>query len=258
MHRAGGDDDRLRAHRQCNVADSCVNAGRRAAIDHNTAHVAIHHNARAPRGRILKIGDQGRLLRACAASHAAVAARIVLRAAAHVARQQPVMPSQLLEAPDEHLVAPRGPSMIGVDTEPARDGVERARVFRALEVRQVVRSSPLPAHGFGCRKARRVVDHGTATERRALQDDQTEIARGQQAARVVHRLERVAFLVREVRLVTIAAFLQHDDVLPGGGQLGRDDATTGAGADHDDIATERGVPRDGEGTDRLRCGGWRA
>src|SRR5712664_2609751 len=135
MHRARGDDHRLRADGQRNVADLRVDAGRRAAINSDAAYFAIDYNPRAARGRILKVGDQGGLLCAGAASHAAVAARIVLRAAAHVARQQPVMPSQLLEAPDEHLVAPRGPGMIAVDTETASHGIQGAREFRALEVR---------------------------------------------------------------------------------------------------------------------------
>ncbi len=86
---------------------------------------------------------------------------------------------------------------------------------------------PLLAHRIGCREARRIVDHGPAAQRRALQDDESQIARREQATRVVHRLQRLAFLMCEVRLVAVATLLQHDDILAARGQLGGDDATTG-------------------------------
>ena len=167
------------------------------------------------------------------------------------------MPFHLLEPFDEHLVAARGLRVIRVDAEPAGDGVERAGVFHTFEVRQMVFSRPLPPDGFWRREARRVVDHGAATKCRALQHDQAQIARSEHAARIVHRFERVPLLVGEVRLVAIPALLQHDDVLPCGGQLSRDHATAGARADDDYVAAERTVRRNGDRTDRLRGGGRR-
>ena len=164
------------------------------------------------------------------------------------------MPTELLETANEHLVPSRRLRVIGVDVDPACDSIERAREFRALKVRQVVFLRPLPAHGFRCRETRRVIDHGAAAERRSLQHDQPEIARGQQAAGIVHRLERVALLVREVRLVAVPALLQHEDVLAGGGELSRDDATARAGADDDYVAAQRAVRRNGHGADRFGCG----
>src|SRR6266852_7727975 len=97
---------------------------------------------------------------------------------------------------------------------------------------------PLLAHRIRRREARRVVDHGAAAERRALQDDESEIARREQAARVVHRLQRLAFLMREVGLVAVAAFLQYDDVLAARCQLGGDDSATGTRSHDNDVARE--------------------
>src|SRR6267378_4503809 len=209
MHRARGDNHGLCAHGHRKVAQARLDAGCDAAVDDHPADSAIHHHPGAPLRRILKVGDQRRLLRTAAASHAAVAAFLILRATTHVARQESVVPSQLLETADEHLVASRGSCVIGVDADPASDCLERAREFRALEVREAVLSSPLPPHRLRRRKAGRVIDHGAAAERRSLQYDQPQIARGEQAAGIIHRFERVPLLVGEIRLVAIPASLRY-------------------------------------------------
>src|SRR6266498_6129246 len=105
-------------------AGARLDTGRHAALEGDATHVAVHHDARAARRRILQVRNQGRLLGAAAAPEAAVAARIVLRAAAHVTRQQPVMPTELLETANQHAVAAGGCGVIGVDAEPLRDGIE--------------------------------------------------------------------------------------------------------------------------------------
>ena len=168
------------------------------------------------------------------------------------------MPVELLEPADQHLVAARRLRVIGVDAEPARDRIERAREFRAQEVRQVVFCRPLPAHALRCREACRVVDHGAAAQRRALQHDQTQVTGREQPAGIVHRFERVSLQMGKVCLVAIATLLQNDHILPGGRQLGRDDATAGSRADDNDIAGECVICRDDDGVNRLRCGRWRS
>src|SRR5260370_38166005 len=95
---------------------------------------------------------------------------------------------------------------------------------------------PLLAPRIRRREARRVVDHGAAAERRALQDDETQIARREQAARVVHRLQRLAFLTRELGLVAVAAFLQDADVLAAACRLGGEDGATAPRSHASDVA----------------------
>src|SRR2546428_12984273 len=97
---------------------------------------------------------------------------------------------------------------------------------------------PLRAHRMRRREARRVVDHRPAAERRALKHDESQIARREQATRVVHRLQRLAFLMCEVRLVAVATLLQDDDILAARRQLGGDDPATGARAYDNDVARE--------------------
>jgi len=115
---------------------------------------------------------------------------------------------------------------------------------------------PLLAHRIRRREARRVVDHGPAAERRALQDDESQIARREQAARVVHRLQRLALLMCEVRLVAVATLLQRDDILAASRQLGGDDPATGARAYDNDVAHECRVATYRERADWLWCVGW--
>ncbi len=251
MHGAGGHDDGLRPNVDGVPANACLDATRGAAIDQNSMHVATHHDACTLRGGILQVGDQRRLLRAAAASHATVATRIILRAVANVARQEAVVPPQLLEAANQYLVPPRWFRMIGVDAEPASDRVERACEFDAFEVWQAVLVSPLAAHAVRRVKARRVVDHGPAAERRPLQHDEPQIARREQAAGVVQRFEGFAFLMREIRFVAIAALFQHDHVPSRGRELSRHDASARSGADHDNVAIEGRVGGDGDRTNRL-------
>ena len=124
MDRARRHDHRTRAHRYGVLADASLDAGGGSTRDRQAPHIAVRHDARAARGGILEICDQCRLLRAAPASHPAVAARIVLRAAPHVTRQQSMMPPQSLQAPDEHLVAPRRSGVVGVDADAQGDGIE--------------------------------------------------------------------------------------------------------------------------------------
>ena len=86
MHRARGDNHDLRPYGHREVASTRLDTGRRPALDNDAAHIAIHDDPRAAIRRVLQVGDQRRLLRAAATSHAAVAASVVLRATAHVAR----------------------------------------------------------------------------------------------------------------------------------------------------------------------------
>src|SRR5438876_7818506 len=115
---------------------------------------------------------------------------------------------------------------------------------------------PLLAHRIRRREARRVVDHGPAAERRPLQYDESQIARREQAAGVVHRLQRLAFLMCEVRLVAVATLLQHDDILAARRQLGGDDPATGARAYDNDVARECRVATYRERADWLWRVGW--
>src|SRR6266566_1771211 len=103
---------------------------------------------------------------------------------------------------------------------------------------------PLRAHQMRRREARRVVDHRPAAERR------------EQATRVVHRLQRLAFLMCEVRLVAVATLLQDDDILAARRQLGGDDPATSARAYDNDVALECRVATYCERADWLWRVGW--
>src|SRR6266571_6509065 len=169
MHGAGGHDHSVRTdlQRVGSPADACFDTAGGAAIDHDTTHVATHDDACTLCGRILQVRDQRRLLRTATTSHATVATRIVLRAAPYIARQESMMPLQLLEAANQDLVPPRRSRMLGVDAEPARDRIEGACELVAFEVWQAVLSSPLMADRIGCPEAGRVIDHGPAADRKS-------------------------------------------------------------------------------------------
>ena len=86
--------------------------------------MAIDDNASATLCGVLEVGDECRLLGAAATTEAAVAAGVILRAAAHVARQEPVVPMQLLKTANQHAIASRRARVRGVDGDTLRYGVE--------------------------------------------------------------------------------------------------------------------------------------
>src|SRR5437763_670039 len=118
-------------------------------------------------------------------------------------------------------------------------------------------ASPCRAQRVGGRETRRVIDHVTAAECRSLQHEEAQIARREQALRIVHRLQGLALFVREVGLVPIAALLQNEDVLAARRQLGGDDAATRTRSHDDDITRECRVACYPERANRLRCVGRR-
>src|SRR6185503_16765773 len=100
-------NDGASADRQDMCSDTRDHPDRAAMLQQHGAHVALNHNARTPRGGILQVRDERRLLGAAPTAKTAIAARIVLRAAPHVPWQQTVMPSQLLEAANQNAVSAR-------------------------------------------------------------------------------------------------------------------------------------------------------
>src|SRR5436190_22088073 len=117
---------------------------------------------------------------------------------------------------------------------------------------QVMFAGPLMAHRIRRRKTRGVIDHGPTAQRRALQHDQPEIARREQAAGVIHRPKRVGLSMGEIGLVLVAALYQNDDVLTRGVELRGDDAAARARADDHDVAAERRIRSDNERLDGFR------
>ncbi len=122
------------------------------------------------------------------------------------------MPTEPLEPADEHAIAAAGRGVGGVHAEPGGHRVEGPGELGAREVREAVLPRPLVAHAVGRSEARRIVDHGAAAQRGALQEHEAEIARGEEAAAVVQLREPFGFVVREVRFVPVRALLEHDDV----------------------------------------------
>src|SRR5437899_13050039 len=97
MNRTGRDHDGGGTDRERVLARACYDSRGAATLDGHSSHLTVDDDTRAARGRILQIRDQRRLLRATPAAHPAVAARVVLRARSHIARQQAVMPPELVE-----------------------------------------------------------------------------------------------------------------------------------------------------------------
>src|SRR2546421_12391755 len=124
MDRAAGDNDCLRADGDAMDSSGRPHPGRRPPFDHDAPHMAIDDNASATLCSVLEVGDECRLLGAAATTEAAVAAGVILRAATHVTRQEPVVPLQLLETANQHAIASRGARVRGVDGDTLRYGVE--------------------------------------------------------------------------------------------------------------------------------------
>src|SRR5204862_6514591 len=101
---------------------------------------------------------------------------------------------------------------------------------------QVMFAGPLMAHRIRRRKTRGVIDHGPTAQRRALQHDQPEIARREQAAGVIHSPKRVGLSMGDIALLLVAALVQNDDVLTGGVELGGADAAARAPAEAHRVA----------------------
>src|SRR5438046_8488903 len=117
MNGPGSDHDAFGADRERVLPRACFDSRGAATFDGHSSHLTLDDDARAARGRILQIRDQRRLLRAAPAAHPALAARVVLRARSHIARQQAVMPGELLETANPDLVPPRRVRLLGVDAE---------------------------------------------------------------------------------------------------------------------------------------------
>src|ERR1043166_1814991 len=151
MNRPGSDHDGFGADRERVLPRACCDSRGAATLEGHSSHLTIDDDARAARGRILQIRDQRRLLRAAPAAHPAVAARVVLRAASHIARQQAVMPAELLDPANQDLVPPRRFRVLDVDAETGGNGLDGAREFGALEMRKVVLMRPFVAdRGWSC------------------------------------------------------------------------------------------------------------
>src|SRR5215813_8073653 len=112
MDGPGCHHDRLGADRERVIPDVSKGARRHTAVDRHAPYVAVHDDARAPRGGILQIGEQGGLLGPPPATHAAVATGIILRTAPHIPWQQAVVPAELREAADQDPIATRWVRMV--------------------------------------------------------------------------------------------------------------------------------------------------
>ena len=228
------------------------------ALQHDAAGLCLDDDAGAAVERVLEVRDERGSFRTAPTPHAAVAALVVLRAAAHVARQQVVMPPQPLEPADQGAVATARRGVSGVDLDAAGHRIERPGVLRGGEVRQAVLARPFLPHPLGGVEARRVIHHGAPAQTTPLQDDEAEIVRAPQPPRVVQAFQRVGLAVAEVGFVGVAPLLEHDHALAGGRELAGHDAAARARADDDHVAVECRGAGDGKEPDGLRLlAGWR-
>ena len=114
-----------------------------------------------------------------------------------------------------------------------------AVVLGAVEALEAEVACPLLAHpGMGA-QAVGPVDDRPAAERRARLDRDLPVG-GRERARVAGRGAGSAGQLElvEVRLVVVAAHLEHADLLARRGQLAGDHAAAGAGADHADVGLD--------------------
>src|SRR5258705_11713709 len=118
MDRPSRHNDGASADREDMCSHTRDHPDRAATLQQHCAHVALNDNARTPRGGILQVRDERRLLGAAPTAKTTIAARIVLRAALHVPWQQTVMASHLTEAANQNAVSPRRRGIGDVNAEP--------------------------------------------------------------------------------------------------------------------------------------------
>src|SRR2546430_6213280 len=110
---------------------------------------------------------------------------------------------------------------------------------------------PFLAQPIRSTKARRVIDQGAAAEAAAGNQRDRRVGGRGESALVVELSHHGELELVEVGLVVITPFLQHDHVLAGGGELGRDHATARTRTDDDRVAAERRVTVERRGSDAL-------
>ena len=255
---ARGDDHRRRLDGQLDglpvrAGRAGQDARRAAVLDEDALDRTVDDEAGAGRRGVRQVGDERRLLAPVLAAGVAVAA-VAWAVAGRVARDQPVCEAAPLERLGHQLVRPVRLRLGGVDVDPRRDRVEVRVEVRAVDAGEPERG-PLESYRLRRPQADERVDDRPAAERRPRkQADRAALAEEEPTPQVelagANRLE-----LPEVRLVPVAAALEHEHRAAGAGELGRDHAAAGAGADHADVGAQRrpgpGRPDDGQRLRRL-------
>src|SRR5438045_8544358 len=94
-----------------------LHPGRHPPFDHDAPHMAIDDNASATLRGVLEVGDECRLLGAEATTEAAVAAGIILRADAHIARPEPVEQLKMIKTANQLAIVIRTASASDFDSD---------------------------------------------------------------------------------------------------------------------------------------------
>src|SRR5215208_3469802 len=219
-----------------------------SALQNDALGLRAHHDPGAGRLCVDEPGPRSRLLRPERAAVAAVAADAVVVAAMDVAGHAPLAPAAVAQAAADDLRPLRQAVVVTLGRAPRGDGVECA-----VEGVRLEHASPLGADLVRGPKRRREVHDRAAPEARAGEDPDSLVVRRGRAAPVVEAAQAVQFRSVEVGVLEVAADLEHDHVEAGLGEHGRRYAAARARSDDADVAVERRVTRDRQGSEpRLR------
>ncbi len=188
------------------------------------------------------------------AAHRAVAAVLGIVVERGVADDRPVLVAERVEARHQALVGGVLGRRLGVGVDPLQHRADVVAAVRLVVVEAddaVLR--PLGDDVLGRRDAVHVVDDGAAAERLTGERSDRPVLRGGEAGAVIELLIAGQLELLEVLLVAVAAHLEHEHLLAGGGELGGDHRSAGARADDTDVSGQRGcLAADLLDGDRLR------
>ena len=184
-----------------------------AVRDEDALRAALDHEARARVGRVLEVGEKGRLLLALLAATVAVPAepRIVGRG---VPREQVPAAPGLLESLDHQLVAPIRYGRLGVDPEPLPDAVLRRVEPRLVDALEALDGPPFTDVVRQPEADERV--HESAAAECATGEDPHPPRPGPDDPAVQVRPRPVVqLLLQQIRLARVGPLLEDDDGQPG-------------------------------------------